>query len=291
MRTFKWFGACLFVCIIFIAPILAHPGGTDGAGGHRNRSTGEYHYHHGYSAHQHIDGECPYDFDDRTGLNSGSPSNDDADSQPNKNNDTAKGSWASRGWNIFAVLSFVFFGLPLIVFFVWLLISYVIYKIKEKKNAELRRAEAERRRKESEVEAARRKEEMLLRMAQERQRFNDERDKYQALYGGKKIEDIVCIPSGVEIGEDGLPKQTNTKGWGSKFTFYASGSKDSPDRSFHKKRGCSSATFKLHACQIGSRKPCRRCCPQHPDLQWFQEYRRIQEIKKKYSIDQNETPE
>ena len=44
----------------------AHPGRTDSAGGHYNRSTGEYHYHHGYPAHQHPDGICPYDFDDQT---------------------------------------------------------------------------------------------------------------------------------------------------------------------------------------------------------------------------------
>lgn len=48
---------------------LAHSGRTDSNGGH-NSSSG-YHYHHGYSAHQHINGECPYDFDDKTGTNSG----------------------------------------------------------------------------------------------------------------------------------------------------------------------------------------------------------------------------
>ena len=57
--------------IIFIALVLclpcssfAHPGGTDESGGHYDRSDGTYHYHHGYSAHQHTDGYCPYDFDD-----------------------------------------------------------------------------------------------------------------------------------------------------------------------------------------------------------------------------------
>lgn len=45
---------------------LAHKGRTDSSGGHYDRSTGEYHYHHGYSAHQHINGICPYDYDDKT---------------------------------------------------------------------------------------------------------------------------------------------------------------------------------------------------------------------------------
>ena len=53
-------------------PASAHPGKTDSAGGHTNHDTGEYHYHHGYSAHQHydIDGDgvidCPYNFKDNT---------------------------------------------------------------------------------------------------------------------------------------------------------------------------------------------------------------------------------
>ena len=45
---------------------FAHPGRTDSKGGHHDRSTGEYHYHHGYEAHQHTNGKCPYDFNDKT---------------------------------------------------------------------------------------------------------------------------------------------------------------------------------------------------------------------------------
>lgn len=51
------------VCISLIqTPVcsLAHPGNTDSNGGHYNSSTGKYHYHHGYPAHQHPDGICPY---------------------------------------------------------------------------------------------------------------------------------------------------------------------------------------------------------------------------------------
>lgn len=59
---------------------LAHPGRTDANGGHTDHSTGEYHYHHGYPAHQHydIDGDgkpdCPYDFKDNTRSSSSSSS-------------------------------------------------------------------------------------------------------------------------------------------------------------------------------------------------------------------------
>lgn len=47
-------------------PALAHSGRTDGNGGHYNRATGEYHYHHGYPEHQHPGGVCPYDYHDDT---------------------------------------------------------------------------------------------------------------------------------------------------------------------------------------------------------------------------------
>jgi hypothetical protein len=60
----------LFLCLSVV--VYAHPGSTHSDGGHFNRSTGEYHYHHGYPAHEHsdMDGDghldCPYSFDDKT---------------------------------------------------------------------------------------------------------------------------------------------------------------------------------------------------------------------------------
>lgn len=72
--------AVALVALLYAVPVLAHPGRTDADGGHYDSDTGEYHYHHGYPAHQHydIDGDgkpdCPYDFDDKTGSRSGSSS-------------------------------------------------------------------------------------------------------------------------------------------------------------------------------------------------------------------------
>lgn len=67
----------LFVFLLLIPSIaFAHPGGTDANGGHYDRSTGEYHYHHGYEAHQHPNGICPYDYNDQTGIFSGSSSSE-----------------------------------------------------------------------------------------------------------------------------------------------------------------------------------------------------------------------
>ena len=56
----------LFLCAIFLAtPISAHSGRTDASGGHKDNNNvsglGPYHYHHGYEAHLHPGGVCPFD--------------------------------------------------------------------------------------------------------------------------------------------------------------------------------------------------------------------------------------
>lgn len=72
---------CISIMLSLPQTAHAHPGKTDSAGGHTDRSTGEYHYHHGYEAHNHYDmdgdGEedCPYDFHDKTNHDSGSSDN------------------------------------------------------------------------------------------------------------------------------------------------------------------------------------------------------------------------
>jgi hypothetical protein len=61
--------------------VKAHSGRTDSKGGHHDRSDGSYHYHHGYSAHDHYDmdgdgkKDCPYEFDDKTDYGSNSGNN------------------------------------------------------------------------------------------------------------------------------------------------------------------------------------------------------------------------
>ncbi|MGI5897092.1 MAG: YHYH domain-containing protein [Oscillospiraceae bacterium] len=81
---------------------FAHSGRTDANGGHYDSSTGEYHYHHGYPAHQHENGQCPYNFDDKTnhgnggGGGSGTSTNNSSQSSPAKN---------SNDWIGFVILA------------------------------------------------------------------------------------------------------------------------------------------------------------------------------------------
>ena len=67
----------VFLLIIFTVVPAAHPGRTDENGGHYSYEDGEYHYHHGYPAHQHENGECPYDFKNNERTHSGTNSSSD----------------------------------------------------------------------------------------------------------------------------------------------------------------------------------------------------------------------
>lgn len=65
-RNSKIVSFCLIILMLLVSGhiVYAHGGRTDGSGGHRdNRNVsglGYYHYHHGYSAHLHPNGDCPY---------------------------------------------------------------------------------------------------------------------------------------------------------------------------------------------------------------------------------------
>ena len=56
MKTLKIL-LCMFILISFS---LAHSGRTDSSGGHYDKNTGSYHYHHGHPAHTICGINCPY---------------------------------------------------------------------------------------------------------------------------------------------------------------------------------------------------------------------------------------
>ena len=56
--------AAIVTAVLLPVTVSAHGGRTDSQGGHN--SPDGYHYHHGYPAHQHDGGHCPYNFDDKT---------------------------------------------------------------------------------------------------------------------------------------------------------------------------------------------------------------------------------
>ena len=125
----------LIIAIIslFVSSLAnAHSGGTDSNGGHRDSSTGEYHYHHGYSAHQHTNGVCPYDFDNKIEPTSASSSAEDRlnkaiekAKQEKANQEISSGSNSSIVSNetLYSLYSFKSFSIILFVLLFIIVIS------------------------------------------------------------------------------------------------------------------------------------------------------------------------
>ena len=76
------------IILINILPIFtfAHSGRTDSQGGHYDRSTGGYHFHHGRPAHYHINGICPYSTTTNTKKNNTSNTYNNYNTNKNINN-------------------------------------------------------------------------------------------------------------------------------------------------------------------------------------------------------------
>lgn len=120
---------CLFVFFSIVA--TAHSGRTDSNGGHYDSSTGIYHYHHGYSAHQHKNGVCPYDNDNKS----------ESDNIPSSDNDTTVEYISSikeldfeEIWVAILCLvpiSFVVYFFSIIIFNLFLKIPYFAQKEEE----------------------------------------------------------------------------------------------------------------------------------------------------------------
>lgn len=80
----------ILCCILIITTFAyAHPGKTDSRGGHYNKSTGEYHYHHGYPAHSVCGIGCPYNNIDATNHKSSDSSGSSSSKSRNSNTNTS----------------------------------------------------------------------------------------------------------------------------------------------------------------------------------------------------------
>ena len=230
----------IILLFVFLISAAAHSGKTDANGGHAGSLP--YHYHHGYPAHDHNGGVCPYDFDDKTSWNSDNDSSNTTKRKTEKNKvetitpnkpEKAKESFP---WGI--VLAFVFVLGPLVVSVLFLSISLIIDKIQ----------------------------------------FRKERKKYMKLYAHKDPASLIDAPPCVTFDEETFPYNKNAIGC---YTVYVSKS----GSAYHRVACNARATIRKHIVEIGGDlHPCRRCKPTPPDVQWYKEYLKIIEIKKKYDI-------
>lgn len=249
--------AFLMVSLSASVVVHAHTGGTDSQGGHYNHSTGEYHFHHGYPAHQHTNGVCPYDFVDKSGQNSStSESSQSKTEEPQKSissvvESTNKGRESDiPQWVVIVSLVFVglIFGLPVcfgILYQLWfwlkLIFSSVIKSGKKKAIEE---------------------------------------------YSEKSISELAKVPSLFKMDFDGK--------------VYYKGQEANADQikivyvpnnghCYHD-TGCKIRSKNMYEVALSKAKRmgykrCGACnaCGSYPT--WYTEYKRINEVRKKYKID------
>ena len=130
---------CIIVlCVFLIFPlsVAAHPGKTDYAGGHYDRNTGEYHYHHGYSAHSHydMDGDgiidCPYNFDDKTDHDSSNGTNSFGNPDINHNNNPDNKKNEISFWDVIKTIGKII-PLSLLTLFALSIVISILFVILE----------------------------------------------------------------------------------------------------------------------------------------------------------------
>ena len=169
------------------------------------------------------------------------------------------------------------------------------------RKAELERQQRlERERKEREEKAERVRQQIAERerqrqaeIARKQQEFLKEKELMTQKYGGKPISDFVNVPDGSTIGADNLPREINAvKNWGDKYTFYQQ--KDYVHRpefnhyKYHNKNCRYASMFSpITEYELKNRpyQRCMLCQPVLPDMDWVDEYLKIQEIKRKYDIE------
>lgn len=276
----------IIIVLLLCASSAAHPGRTDEDGGHRDSGTGEYHYHHGYPAHQHENGVCPYNYDDRTGWNSGSASSSKSTKTPEPE----------------VIIEYVEVPVEVEVekeqgkTALYLLGGVAgiatLYAIKKRKDARVAvdekskiadQKDAELQAKTEELEAAK------LDLAQEHEKRMRQLASMDELLlfirqNGCLNPDSV-IPSGSAVGLDGLPCDAQTSlilPWGAHYTFFVT----QGGKAFHT-FGCQHLAHKglaENAFRVRNMEKCHTCNPKLPDLSWYDEYKRLEKLKNKYNL-------
>lgn len=103
-----------------------------------------------------------------------------------------------------------------------------------------------------------------------RAKMKKEMELHEARCRGEIPGGMPGMPFGTVIGDDGFPTQIGKNGWGPMYTFYVARS----GSVFHKVPNCSrGAYYPVHAINIGNRRPCKKCKPVLPDLNWFNSHK------------------
>lgn len=274
----KIVATCAALMALMIGIAYAHSGNTDANGGHYDRSTGEYHYHHGYPAHSHAGGKCPYNFKDKTGQNSGGQSTGTGTKKATgSQNKKVKTIGDSLSPGVIAAGAGV-----LAVIIGWN--AWNNHKYRQERQREFE--ERERLRK---IELARK---AAAEEAAERERQRKEEEAINAekrFYMESDLNVIANVPDKYFIGQHGFPEEKE-KGdeyiYGKSLDVYVSNW--GRGGCYHRK-GCryakiiSNSYDRRHADY--NKRACSICNPSPlPDTEWYKEYRKHSIRKKELGL-------
>lgn len=246
---------------------IAHPGRTDDRGGHYDHDTGQYHYHHGYEAHQHTGGTCPFDFDDKTGENSGGASSGGLSS--NSGSAISPSQPQEKPSSTFRdVFAFIFRNIPLILL-VSLLFGPIILEFAHSLIIEP-------------ISKAR--------IAKENARILDERRlaEYRHIhdmYYNKTRNEIArsCgMPHDLYIDGSNLPHSIQTKDSSDRCTVFVAKN----GSAYHRNpRCCNRLLSPTNVVKVRHLNACRLCAPDRFDLRWYESFLKVINLMHKHGIE------
>lgn len=256
---------CTLLFAILFSISYAHPGDTDENGGHYDRSTGEYHYHHGYPAHDHPGGVCPYDYKDNT------------------DHTTRSGSSSSAGKSsgaiiLSAAISVIIFAGAAIAFFA-LRDTY----LRSKKMNHLKAVDIPRLHKEYDhlCESVSSLHEMMLehlsdecaRLVHYRARI---KTKYESM-ANLTPEQYAGVPSDTYLDSNIYPIERNAHGDMEDKYFFCYTCSTGVIHKTNCRYACGAPVnyYYIKHCQDKPIKVCHHCRPELPDISWVDKYRNV----------------
>ena len=264
----------IVISLTLIQPSYAHSGRTDSNGGHYDRSTGEYHYHHGFPAHQHTNGVCPYNNIDMTGKNSGSSSGGKGSSSSFSIQKEEKED--DEGWTSIVIPFLVIFGLLFLPEIILTIIGTVReFLNRDKIKQQIEQEEEERKKRQLRIEEEKKRKEL---------QYQEEKEIYIQAYSGKSMQDIAyeCgMPENAEIRSDGRPHTICAPPNEDEYVVFCS----EHGKKFHRTDHCNYAARKpVHVLDVKILGPCCKCNPSLPNTSWYQQFSDIMKTLKQYGI-------
>lgn len=281
MKKILTTAAIISVLMAVVLLVNAHPGRTDNNGGHTNQNTGEYHYHHGYSEHNHydLDGDgdldCPYNFDDNTGIPFKSTSNVSAETTippettliQSKQTQQQNGGYNVKIWVVCLLVA---------IFVIVIVAMYKSIRKKEEIIADLNKKHRES-------------------IQENEKNFNKDLYNFNSdiakAYGSQYLCKVCNAPFGDCLGEDNLPRSiiTDSHKWGKKYTFYLHSMYGVNSQRYHTPT-CRFAEFgfptNAYTIKRSANKyaPCSICHPMLPNLDWVSKYLMHKEFLERHEI-------